>query len=91
MYYDRYLSTVNFTEVDHLKKIVNAHDQNMAQLALAQVLGNPAVTSAIIGASSIKQLEENLGTSDVKLTKEESKVFDEVRLELRPPRFFYGR
>jgi aryl-alcohol dehydrogenase-like predicted oxidoreductase len=91
MYYERYWSEANFTAVNHLKKIADAHGQNMAQFALGWVLGNPVVTSAIIGASSIKQLEENLGALDVKLTPEETKACDDVWLELRPPRFFYGR
>jgi len=63
----------------------------MAQFSLAWVFGNPAVTSAIVGASSTKQLEENLGALDVKLSAEENKACDDVWLELRPPRFFYGR
>jgi len=55
------------------------------------VLGNPTITAAIVGASSAKQLAENLGALDVKLTSEEAKACDDVWLELRPPRFFYGR
>ena len=91
MYYERYWSQVNFMAVDHLKKIADALGRNMAQFALGWVLGNPVVTSAIVGASSAKQLEENLGALDVKLTQEETKACDDVWLELRPPRFFYGR
>jgi 1-deoxyxylulose-5-phosphate synthase len=91
MYYERYWSPVNFTAVDHLKIIADTHGRNMAQFALAWVLSNPVVTSAIVGASSTKQLEENLGALNVKLTPEETKACDDVWLELRPPRFFYGR
>jgi len=90
-YYDRYWSPVNFTAVDHLKKIADAHKRNMAQFSLAWVLGNPLLSSTIMGASSTKQLEENLGALDIKLTPEETKACDDVWLELRPPRFFYGR
>ena len=91
IYYERYWAPANFTAVDHLKKIADAHNRKMAQFSLAWVLGNPVVTSAIVGASSTKQLEENLGALDVKLTPEETKACDDVWLELRPPRFFYGR
>jgi 1-deoxyxylulose-5-phosphate synthase len=90
-YYERYWSPVNFTAVEHLKKIADAHNRKMSQFSLAWVLGNPVITSAIVGASSTKQLEENLGALDVKLTPEETKACDDVWLELRPPRFFYGR
>ena len=61
IYYERYWAPVNFTAVEHLKKIAEANKRNMAQFSLAWVFGNPAVTSAIVGASSTKQLEENLG------------------------------
>ena len=90
-YYERYWSPVNFTAVEHLKKIANAHGRNMAQFALAWVLSNPLVTSTINGASFTKQLEENMGALELKLTPEEIKACDDVWLELRPPRFFYGR
>jgi aryl-alcohol dehydrogenase-like predicted oxidoreductase len=55
------------------------------------VLGNPGIASAIVGASSAAQLAENLGALDVKLSPDETKACDDVWLELRPPRFFYGR
>jgi len=90
-YFDRYWSPLNFTAVEHLKKIAEAHNRKPAQFALAWVLGNPTITAAIVGASSAKQLAENLGALDVKLTSEEAKACDDVWLELRPPRFFYGR
>jgi aryl-alcohol dehydrogenase-like predicted oxidoreductase len=91
MYYERYWSPANFTAVAHLKKIADAHGRNIAQFAITWVLSNPVVTSAIVGASSAKQLEENLGALDVKLTQEETKACDDVWREFRPPRFFYGR
>jgi hypothetical protein len=49
------------------------------------------LSAAIVGAFSVKQLEENLGAVDVKLSPEENKCCDDMWLELRPPRFFYGR
>jgi 1-deoxyxylulose-5-phosphate synthase len=58
---------------------------------LAWVMNNPSVTSTLIGATSAKHLEENIGAIDLKLTAEEIKACDDVWLELRPPRFFYGR
>jgi aryl-alcohol dehydrogenase (NADP+) len=90
-YFDRYWSPLNFTAVEHLKKIAEVHNRKAAQFALAWVLGNPMITAAIVGASSAKQLAENLGVLNVKLIPEEAKACDDVWLELRPPRFFYGR
>jgi aryl-alcohol dehydrogenase-like predicted oxidoreductase len=91
IYFERYWSPVNFTAVEHIKKITEAYDRKPAQFALAWVLGNPKIASAIVGASSAKQLAENLGALDVKLSHEETKACDDIWLELRPPRFFYGR
>ena len=91
IYLERYWSPVNFTAVAHLKKIAEANNRKPAQFALAWVLGNPGIASAIVGASSAAQLAENLGALDVKLSPDETKACDDVWLELRPPRFFYGR
>jgi L-glyceraldehyde 3-phosphate reductase len=45
-----------------LDKIANARGESLAQLALTWVLRHPQVTSALIGASSVAQLENNVGT-----------------------------
>jgi len=91
MYLERYWSPINFKAVEHLKQIAAAYNRKPAQFALAWVLGNPGIASAIVGASSAAQLAENLGALDVKLSPDETKACDDVWLELRPPRFFYGR
>ncbi len=44
-----------------LSEIAAARGQSMAQLALSWALRDPRVTSAVIGASSVGQLEDNLG------------------------------
>jgi len=43
-----------------LNGIAAARGQSLAQMSLAWVLRDPRVTSAIVGASSVKQLEENV-------------------------------
>jgi aryl-alcohol dehydrogenase-like predicted oxidoreductase len=91
IYLERYWSPVNFTAVEHLKQIAAANNRKPAQFALAWVLVNPGIASAIVGASSAAQLAENMGALDVKLSPDEAKACDDVWLELRPPRFFYGR
>ena len=49
-------------KVRKLNAIAGQRGQKLSQMALAWVLRQPAVTSALIGASSVTQLEENLGT-----------------------------
>jgi len=63
----------------------------LTQFALAWILSNETITSAICGATSLKQLEENLGATEVKLSEEELAACDGVWQQLRPLRFFYGR
>ena len=50
----------NLDKVRKLNAIAQARGQKLSQLALAWVLRKPQVTSALIGASSVKQLEDNL-------------------------------
>jgi aryl-alcohol dehydrogenase-like predicted oxidoreductase len=49
-----------------------------AQLALAWLIRQPAVCSAIAGATSVAQLEENLGTLEVNLSDEVLSRLDEI-------------
>jgi aryl-alcohol dehydrogenase-like predicted oxidoreductase len=53
-----------------------------AQVALAYLLGRPAVTSVVIGARTSEQLADNLAAADLTLTQEERARLDEVS---RPP------
>ena len=47
-----------------MNEIAAARGQTLAQLALAWTLRDPRVTSALIGASSVSQLEANVATLD---------------------------
>ncbi|MGP8081015.1 MAG: aldo/keto reductase [Dehalococcoidales bacterium] len=85
-----YWSPANFRAVAALKKVAEEHGRTLTQFSLAWIINNPVVSSAIVGASSAKQLEDNVKAVDIKLTDEEKKACDEVWQELRPPRVFYG-
>jgi L-glyceraldehyde 3-phosphate reductase len=62
----------NLPKVQKLNEIAQARGQSLAQMAIAWVLRKPAVTSALIGASSVKQLEDNLAALDhLKFSDEE--------------------
>ena len=51
--------------------------QSLSQLALAWVLNNKAVTSALIGVRSVTQLKDNLAAlNNLKFTKDELKKID---------------
>ncbi len=55
------LTEQNLTHVRALNDLATGRGQTLAQLALAWVLRDERVTSALIGASSVKQLEDSLG------------------------------
>jgi aryl-alcohol dehydrogenase-like predicted oxidoreductase len=64
--------------LDILRPIAKTHNTGVATIALAWLLAKPFVTSVIIGAKRIHQLEQNLAAVDVQLSAEEIKQLDEV-------------
>ena len=54
----------NLAKVQQLNEVAQARGQSLAQMAIAWTLRKPAVTSSLIGASSVKQLEDNLAALD---------------------------
>jgi aryl-alcohol dehydrogenase-like predicted oxidoreductase len=60
-----------YTIIDVMREVATAHAVSVAQIALAWLLHQPAVTSIIIGAKRIEQLDDNLGSVDVTLTDAE--------------------
>jgi aryl-alcohol dehydrogenase-like predicted oxidoreductase len=64
--------------VDELVSIADARGVSGAQVALAWLLGRPAVTSLIIGGRTDAQFQDNLAAADLKLTDEERARLDKV-------------
>ncbi len=65
-----------------LGRIAQRRGQTLAQLALSWVLRDPTVASALVGASSVTQLDENLGALDnLDFTAEELAEIDEYAIE----------
>ena len=58
------LNEDNLSRVRALNAIAQRRGQSLAQMAIAWVLRDPRVTSALIGASSVTQLEENVAALD---------------------------
>lgn len=61
-----------------LIEIAARHGHSPAQIALAWLLRQPVVTSVIVGAKRVDQLEENLQVTDVELTDEDLSALDDV-------------
>ena len=69
-----------------LGQVASEHGASPAQVALAWVLANPAVTSVIIGARNMVQLEDNLGAAELELSEADLAALDEAsRLPLEYP------
>ena len=65
-----------------LNEIAAARGQSLAQLALTWVLRHPQVTSALIGASSVAQLENNFAALDSpRLTAEELALIEPLAVD----------
>jgi len=67
-----------FDIVDVMRPISETHDASVAQVALAWLLHKRAVTSVIIGARRMDQLEDNFGSVDLTLTDEDVALLDDV-------------
>ena len=64
--------------LDAMAPIAKAHDCSPARISLAWLLTRPVVTSIIIGAKRVGQLQDNLAAAELKLTEDEIKRLDEV-------------
>jgi L-glyceraldehyde 3-phosphate reductase len=71
------LSEQNLTHVRALNEHAQERGQSLAQMALAWTLRDPRVTSTLIGASSVRQLEENVAALErLPFTDEELDAID---------------
>jgi aryl-alcohol dehydrogenase-like predicted oxidoreductase len=64
--------------LDAMVPIAEAHGCSPARVSLAWLLAKPVVTSVIIGAKRLDQLQDNLAAIELKLTEDELRQLDEV-------------
>ena len=67
-----------FDIIDAMKPLATAHSVSVAQVSLAWLLQKDVVTSVIIGAKRMDQLEDNLAAVNLTLTDEEMTQLDDV-------------
>jgi aryl-alcohol dehydrogenase-like predicted oxidoreductase len=70
--------------LDAVRKVADERGVSMSQVAIAWLLGRPAVSSVILGARTLRQLDENLAAADVRLSPEETRLLDEASEPLAP-------
>jgi aryl-alcohol dehydrogenase-like predicted oxidoreductase len=64
--------------IDVVRSVAEARGTSMARVALAWLVDRPAVTSVILGARTLEQLDDNLGAADLHLSAEETARLDEA-------------
>jgi aryl-alcohol dehydrogenase-like predicted oxidoreductase len=64
--------------LDVIRPIAQAHNVSPATVSLAWILSKPFVTSVIIGAKRLDQLNENIAAGELQLTADELQQLDEV-------------
>jgi aryl-alcohol dehydrogenase-like predicted oxidoreductase len=71
--------------IDAMREIGEKHAVSVARVALAWILAKPFVTSVIVGAKTMEQLDDNLEATKVQLTPDEMKKLDDV--SAMPPEY----
>ena len=72
-----YYADSDFRIVDRVVDVAKARDVTPAQIALAWILHQPAVTAPIVGASKMDQLEQAIAALDISLTTDELRQLEE--------------
>ena len=62
--------------IDAVQSVARSRNVTMAQVALAWLLDRPRVSSVILGARTVEQLEENLGAARLRLNADETAKLD---------------
>lgn len=83
--YKRYNSEESTRATRLYQEIAHKHGLTLTELALAFVLQQPFLTSAIIGATTLNQLKENIATVDVTLSKEILAEIEEIQTIIPDP------
>jgi aryl-alcohol dehydrogenase-like predicted oxidoreductase len=73
---DAFLGEKSYAVVDELERIAGRHETTVARVAIAWLQAQPGVTSTIIGARRLSQLEDNIKALEVKLTSDDLAQLD---------------
>lgn len=84
-HYKRYSNENAIKATQKYYELAQANDLSLAQMALAFVNTRPFVKSTIIGATGIKQLTENIGSINVKLSDDVLQGIEAIHHEIPNP------
>jgi aryl-alcohol dehydrogenase-like predicted oxidoreductase len=74
----RYMHERGWAILDAVVQVAQQRDASPAQVALAWLLQRPAVAAPIVGASSITQLQDTMGATELDLSAHDVALLDEV-------------
>lgn len=83
--YNRYNGEIATSATQKYYELAQANDLSLAQMSLAFVNSRSFVTSNIIGATSLKQLKENISSIDVELSEEVLKGIETIHNQIPNP------
>ncbi|NNJ88781.1 MAG: NADP(H)-dependent aldo-keto reductase [Eudoraea sp.] len=83
--YGRYSNEIALKATQKYLDLAEKHQITLSQMALAFVTSRPFLTSTIIGATSMEQLKENIGSIDLSLSDELLKEIDAIHNENPDP------
>jgi aryl-alcohol dehydrogenase-like predicted oxidoreductase len=90
LYRERYWNQAQLDAVEFLRRFLEPRGRSMVQVAVAWVLAQPGITSAIIGASRPEQLADSLAAVNLTLDAEELDACNQLWFNLprpsKPPR-----
>lgn len=67
-----------FALLERMRRIASTRSASVAQVAIAWLLARPGVTSVLLGATRLHQLEDNLGAASLKLPEKDLAELDEA-------------
>jgi aryl-alcohol dehydrogenase-like predicted oxidoreductase len=82
IYHKRYWQEAQFAAVDHLQHYFAERGKLLTQVAIAWVLAQPDITSAIVGATSAAQLRLSLPATELKLEADEMETCNTIWFSL---------
>jgi aryl-alcohol dehydrogenase-like predicted oxidoreductase len=81
----RYSSAQSTEATKRYLKIAESHGMSLAQMSLAFVNERPFLTSNIIGATNLEQLEENINSINISLSNDVMNAINAVHAEIPNP------
>lgn len=78
----RYFNDRSWSIHAAIENLAQQHNKTVSQVSLAWLLGNPLITSPIIGPRNLEQLDDNLGVVGFRLSSEEIETLDKQSMWL---------